>query len=589
MSGNTNKNDSHTGDALRVPLLEVQPVPSPVPVPVVVSVGDDLEALPIPRARPLEVVGNGTSTGGNDSSNNSNINNNNNNNIRNTTAMATAVNIDESDWDHGVVQPKACRDCLWGFLFLLQLAVVATLSVMGIRNAIKHGSEWIDDGDDDGGSGGQDDKFNKHAILFVVSLLSIVIAVPSILLNLLLGPFSSMLIQISLVVSPLSMFVGFVVSLITMNCPVALFSLIFFVMGVFYATSVWHKVPFATANLTIALASIKDNHGLWILAYAVTFKSYAWIVLWCSAVLEMVYFSPEWVYDCGSDSDDWSNAICTISTRGKFLAFGMLLSLFWTCQVISNMFHTTIAGVVGTWWFDPEEARSASAQGRSGGLFGFCGCSPAIWNSYLRSGIHSLGSIAFGSFLIAVLKVVQIVVRCGRQQRDAQRRARSIQGTDFLFCLLQYFVDQLERLMQYVNVWAFVYVGLYGYDYWTAGKQVATLFKARGWDVIITDNLVSRSLSMMSLLISGITGLLGMVVGFFLLGTAEAMQGLVLGFLLGGSSCQILFGVVTSAVNTVVVCFAESPNHLNQNGHDPEHFPGLVQAYRTAYPNECGF
>jgi hypothetical protein len=49
------------------------------------------------------------------------------------------ADIDESDWVHGEVQPQAFRDCFWAILFLLQLAAVVTLAVMGIRNAIKHG------------------------------------------------------------------------------------------------------------------------------------------------------------------------------------------------------------------------------------------------------------------------------------------------------------------------------------------------------------------------------------------------------------------------------------------------------------------
>jgi hypothetical protein len=455
-----------------------------------------------------------------------------------------------------------------------------------------HRSELLpsDDEDGNGGNGSDDDDDNGGSVfLFIVALLGTVVAVPSAIISLLLGPLSSMMIQISLVFSPFSFFLSFIGSFVTMNCPAALFSLIMALMGAYYAATVWHKVPFATANLQIALAAIKDNHGLWIIAYAVKLKMYVWITLWLGAALEMVVFQTGWVTDCSSlPDDDYSDWNCTMTTRGKFIALGMLLSLYWTTQVIRNVFRTAIAGVVGTWWFDPDEARSASARG-NGGLCGCCGCSTAIVDSWIRSGIHSLGSIALGSLLIAILKVVQLLVTCGRGQRDRQRRLRGIEGTDFAFCLLQFIVDKLERLMEYINMWALVYVGLYGYDYWTAGKQVSGLFRQRGWDVIITDNLVSRSLGMMSIFICIITGLLGLLLGFVFLGFTGAIYAFILGFLLGGSSCLVLFGVVTSAVNTVVVCFAESPNSLRENGHDPEHFNALVDAYRTAYPNECGF
>ena len=401
-----------------------------------------------------------------------------------------------------------------------------------------------------------------------------------------------MLIQISLFFSPFSFFVAFIVSLLTMNCPVALFSLLMSLISAFYAFKVWHRVPLATANLKIALAAIKDNHGLWIIAYLVTVESWAWIFLWCSAVVEMVVFSPKWVYDCSSVATaeyDGDQDVCTLSTRGKFIALGMILSFFWTDQVIKNIFRTTISGVIGTWWFDPVEARSSMSSGRSSGLFGCCGCSTAIYDSWFRSGFYSFGSIAFGSLLVGLLKSLQWLVRCGRQKRDQQRRNRGIEGTDFLFCLLQFVVDKLEYFVEYINAFAFVYVGLYGYDYLTAGKQVSSLFKARGWEVIINDDLVARSLGLMSIFISFVTGIVALLLGFFLIGPLGSIQFFFLGLFLAHSSFSVLFGVVTSAVNTVVVCFAESPNQLKENGHNPEHFRELAGAYRKAYPNDCGF
>jgi hypothetical protein len=60
--------------------------------------------------------------------------------------------------------------------------------------------------------------------------------------------------------------------------------------------------------------------------------------------------------------------------------------------------------------------------------------------------------------------------------------------------------------MEYFNKWAFVYVGLYGYDYCTAGKNVFTLFKARGLTSILSHNLVGRCLLLISISIGLITG-----------------------------------------------------------------------------------
>lgn len=531
------------------------------------------------------------------------------NNVGSTTI--SAVVIDDSGWEHGTVQTQTvCRDGFWACLFLLQFGTVLTLAILGSRNMIRHGSDWLptnkndtDDSTHDDDDDNDDDGSDWNVIWFLLSMIGSVIVIASLLLNVLLGALAPMLIQISLVGLPILSCIMFVISLVTLNVVMALPSLIMFGFGIFYAWHVWNKVPFATANLNLALRAIKDNHGLWILAYCFTIKMYILTFLWCCAVVELVVFSPSWIYNCSSSDDDNNDTnadVCHLSTRGKFIALGMLLSLFWTLLVVKNIFHTTIAGVVGTWWFNPSEATSASASssgGNAGCCYGWfkcrcCGCSRAIYNSLYRSAVYSFGSICFGSLLVGILQVIRFIVRCGRRQHNQQRRLRqrrTIEATDFLFCLVQYLVESLERLLEYINTWAYVYVGLYGYDYWTAGKEVANLFKARGWSVLINDHLIARSLSMMSIMIGLMTGLVGVILGLVFLSPMEALvPAFFLGVVLGGASCGILFGVVTSAVNTVVVCFAESPNSL-RNNHGPELSDELIEAWRKAYPQECGF
>ena len=64
----------------------------------------------------------------------------------------------------------------------------------------------------------------------------------------------------------------------------------------------------------------------------------------------------------------------------------------------------------------------------------------------------------------------------------------------------------MESIIEYFNKWAFVYVGVYGFGYCEAGKNVMTLFKDRGWEAVIADDLVGMVLGMMSLIVGAITG-----------------------------------------------------------------------------------
>ena len=49
---------------------------------------------------------------------------------------------------------------------------------------------------------------------------------------------------------------------------------------------------------------------------------------------------------------------------------------------------------------------------------------------------------------------------------------------------------------------AFIYIGIYGYPFFQAGKKVMTLFNQRGWSVVINDHLIRNALGLVSIAIA---------------------------------------------------------------------------------------
>ncbi len=117
--------------------------------------------------------------------------------------------------------------------------------------------------------------------------------------------------------------------------------------------------------------------------------------------------------------------------------------------------------MIGTWWFAPQEAQSPF--------------SPAIADSFSRATTYSIGSICFGSLLVALIQALEQVVHSLRRG----------QHNNMILCILECLLHFLQNIGQYFNKWSFVYVGLYGYDYLTAGKKALELFRSRGWSTII--------------------------------------------------------------------------------------------------------
>ena len=236
-----------------------------------------------------------------------------------------------------------------------------------------------------------------------------------------------------------------------------------------YARAVWSRIPFASANLTTACTAIKKNCGVVFVAYFFVLLAFGWTLLWSIAlagVSNQVVTSEEVVSVGG--------ATYTQNSVNWGYLFLLLLSYFFTHQVIQNTTHVTVAGTVGSWWFAPDETSSFC----SGGMIG----------SMIRALTTSFGSICFGSLLVALVQSLKALAQAARDQDNG-----------ILICIAECILGCIESILRYFNKWAFVYVGLYGYSYIEAGKNVFTLFKNRGWEAIIADDLVGNVFFFLSL------------------------------------------------------------------------------------------
>lgn len=110
---------------------------------------------------------------------------------------------------------------------------------------------------------------------------------------------------------------------------------------------------------------------------------------------------------------------------------------------------------------------------------------------------------------------------------------------------------------------------------------------------LFSDNLVQRMLLLICLVVGAITGLVGMILNAVtswanpVLGEDAHVHMFVISCIIGFSLAFILMGVVTSAVDSVIVCFAEAPNEFET--HHPALSRDMMEAWRLVYPEECGF
>ena len=142
----------------------------------------------------------------------------------------------------------------------------------------------------------------------------------------------------------------------------------------------------------------------------------------------------------------------------------------------------TVAGTIGSWWF-----RKPST----------------LYDTFITAIFYNFGSICYGSLFVGFVQFLRQITEGLRPNREDSS----------LMCLYQCSLYFQERIVSCVDTladsftpWAFTYVGMYHYGLKEAGHKANELFRNRGWSRIVTDDLISSVLAMVSLVIGGLTG-----------------------------------------------------------------------------------
>jgi hypothetical protein len=109
----------------------------------------------------------------------------------------------------------------------------------------------------------------------------------------------------------------------------AAISAFFLAWVVVYTRAVWHRVPFAAANLLAALSAVQTNGGIILVSISATIAVSAWTLVWILALVG--------VYMHKAECHDGS---CETHTNGFFFVL-LFLSYYWTSEVFKNVMHVT--------------------------------------------------------------------------------------------------------------------------------------------------------------------------------------------------------------------------------------------------------
>eukprot|EP00611_Tribonema_gayanum_P000386 TRINITY_DN1025_c1_g1_i2.p1 TRINITY_DN1025_c1_g1~~TRINITY_DN1025_c1_g1_i2.p1 ORF type:complete len:562 (-),score=197.38 TRINITY_DN1025_c1_g1_i2:853-2538(-) len=266
----------------------------------------------------------------------------------------------------------------------------------------------------------------------------------------------------------------------------------------------------------------------------------------------------------------YDNAECRSERVSAGVYALMLLSLIWGCGVIANISHCTTAGAVAAWWFAGRNGPAADA-------------SSPVTASLRRACTTSLGTVCLAALAAAVARLLAAA---------ATRLRRSRRGMGALWAAAaECLAHAAERVVRVFSRYALVHAAVYGTTLPVAGNEVWALFKRRGWSAIVNDQLCDNALALACAVVAALCGLAGAAAGA-LCGMSGLLTALLASFgvLVGYNLAAVAVSVVSSAVATVFVCFAQDHNALAAS--HPELWLELMQAWHKAHGptmQACGY
>jgi hypothetical protein len=242
------------------------------------------------------------------------------------------------------------------------------------------------------------------------------------------------------------------------------------------------------------------------------------------------------------------------------ILFFLLLSWYWGAMTFANVVHFITACTVGRWWFTADTGEQYVMR-----------------TSVKRAFTTNFGTICFGSLLEAIIKALR---SC------AESKGRKNGFACCALCILEI----LEKLIGYINEWAFVYAALTGQAFIEASRSFIELFRKRGWTMIINDSIIDNCLMIVNIVVGFVSAAVGGLIVYILEWnlskqvTNTMIVIAIISFLIGIYLSKIITTILNSCIRTVFVCFALHPAELGAT--HPDHLQSLTEVWHKFYPEE---
>eukprot|EP01155_Anaeramoeba_flamelloides_P051656 Anaeramoba_flamelloidesc42478_g1_i3.p1 GENE.c42478_g1_i3~~c42478_g1_i3.p1 ORF type:complete len:893 (+),score=172.02 c42478_g1_i3:107-2785(+) len=241
-----------------------------------------------------------------------------------------------------------------------------------------------------------------------------------------------------------------------------------------------------------------------------------------------------------NDGEDYWKLDYENDTRTNYATIYHLFGLFWTNAWIMAITQATVAGTIAQWYWTRDKENLPNGP---------------VKTSFKRILRYHLGSLAFGSFILAFIQIIRFLME--RLKRRVQRVTKDNRFVRYLLYLANYFLRCLELWIKFINQNAYIMIAVYGESFCKSTR--------RAWFLIHRNIL---RLMVVNVIGDFLLFLGKVVIAFLTMGGALAlcMQNenmtfyvipAVLCGLFGYLVAGAFMGVFEMSIDTILLCFCE--------------------------------
>merc|ERR1712139_144665 len=149
----------------------------------------------------------------------------------------------------------------------------------------------------------------------------------------------------------------------------------------------------------------------------------------------------------------------TFTPQQFYIAWFWLFGYFWVTQFIAALGEMVLAGCAAAWYFRELPDRLKVEK--------------PLMSSFKRAVKYHIGSVAFGSLIIAIVKLIRAIVayiqaKCNKAAGKAGAIGKMVK---MVLCLIQSCLWCMEKCMKFINRNAYILIAIHGISFCTAAKR----------------------------------------------------------------------------------------------------------------------